>query len=68
VNGLECDNCRVFNSMPAVGWLVLFQQLDPTAGLGPLQAPAATIGSFCSYRCVGEYAYVRATAGESQQS
>jgi hypothetical protein len=64
VNGLQCDNCREFTTAPATGWLVIFQQLDPALAANPFQAAAITIGSFCSFRCVGEYAYVRSGIAE----
>jgi hypothetical protein len=63
VNGLQCDTCRRFSVSPA-GWLYLVRhpgEQSPLAGLFGTPAEPLT---FCSMRCVAEYAYAQAVTSE----
>jgi len=64
--GVQCDTCRRFAPGPPPGWLYLVRQpssepsILASLGIGPREEP----GTFCSMRCVAEYAIVEAAAGE----
>lgn len=58
MNGYQCDNCRSFVKGTAAGWLVL-QCL--TADTGLFGSPGSQLaGTFCSMKCLAEYAYAKA--------
>lgn len=60
--GAQCDNCRTFAPMPMTGWIhLVVQQADPS-GLAAIfgASQAGLVGSFCSMRCVAEYAMANA--------
>lgn len=64
--GAQCDTCRSFAPQPSAGWFFLGRQSEPSimSVLGG-SGGAEIMGTFCSLRCVAEYAYVKAVAGES---
>lgn len=73
MNGIQCDTCRTFTAMPPPeGWLFLARQEAPAlpsmlamiSGGGGGGAELA--GTFCSLRCLTEYAYVRLAAEGTQ--
>jgi hypothetical protein len=64
--GSQCDMCRKFAPQPCGDWLVLVRQEQPSF-LAAITGHAGTgvAGTFCSWRCVAEYAYVQAAAGDA---
>jgi len=61
--GAQCGTCRAFS--PSTGWLVLARQSEPSfmsSMLGGSSGGAELVDTFCSLRCVAEYAYVKAVA------
>jgi hypothetical protein len=65
VNGNQCDNCRKFGVHPA-GWLYLVQHPEqPSSFMSSLFPQPADPLTFCSMRCVAEYAYVQAVAKDA---
>ena len=64
--GVQCDNCREFGPGPPPGWLFLMSQ-PPTV---ERDLAARVLGSidrfepvtFCSLRCIADWAYVCAMA------
>jgi hypothetical protein len=67
--GTHCDNCRVFGPSHPPGWFYLGQQP------GPEEAPPAILTAlfgnpsepltFCTIKCLAEWAYVRNAAAEA---
>ena len=57
--GLQCDTCRTFGPQQA-GWLYLVQQPaeQPTWAAALFGTPSEPL-TFCSVRCVAEYAVAR---------
>ena len=64
----QCDNCQKLGDVPAPHCWVYLSVIVP-APAGELIAligsgtSADTVGLFCSYKCVAEYAAARALAG-----
>ena len=62
--GVQCETCRKFGPGPPPGWLFLMRQptseRDPVAQLLAFDRPEP--GTFCSLRCVADWAYVAAMA------
>lgn len=67
--GTQCDNCRTFGPPHAPGWFYLGQQ--PAGGEQPQSLAAALFGNpsepltFCSIRCLADWAYVRNATAEA---
>lgn len=73
MNGLQCDTCRKFapGSAPPAGWLMLLCQDPPSMSMismlsGGGNGGAELTGTFCSLRCLAEWAYVRLVAEGTQ--
>lgn len=67
VNGSQCDNCRVFQPSPTIGWLTLSRRTrEPSAAVLFSGPGSETAGTFCSVKCVAEYAYTLAATTEVQ--
>lgn len=66
--GTQCDNCRTFGPSRAPGWFYLAQQ--PSEDETP-SIIAALFGNpsepltFCTVRCLSEWAFVHAAADEA---
>ena len=63
--GVQCETCRKFGPGPPPGWLFLMRQ--PTSERDPVAQVLAVFerpepGTFCSLRCVADWAYVAAMA------
>lgn len=67
MNGVQCDTCRKFALTPLPeGWLLLARQGAPAVlsvldMFGGGNGPELT-GTFCSLRCLADWAYVRLAA------
>ena len=67
--GVQCDNCRVFGPSRAPGWFHLMQQ--PGEDDSPPSLFTALFGNpgepltFCTVRCLADWAYVHAMTGEA---
>ena len=65
--GLQCDTCRTFASQTAVPWLYLVRQTAEQSFLSSLSSALgyqpADPATFCSMRCLAEFAYVQLAAG-----
>lgn len=63
--GTQCDTCRTFAPQPSPGWLLLARQAEPSF-MSLLSQGGGTemVGTFCSMRCVAEYAYAHAVIAE----
>jgi len=67
--GTQCDNCRAFGPPHPPGWFCVAQQ--PGEDDRPTSLAAALFGrpseplTFCSIRCLSEWAYVRNAAAEA---
>ena len=71
MNIAECDNCRRRGDALPVGWLVLAAIEPPRpAYMSALLAPTVPdiTGTFCTWRCVAEYAAARALVAEAEGS
>lgn len=67
--GSQCDNCRKFAVAPNDGWLFLVA-VQPAASsimsmLSGGSGGTEVVGTFCSTKCVAEYAYVLAVTGSA---
>lgn len=68
----ECDNCRVLGDCPPPpGWIPVSVVEEPSpeptlisAMTGHSPTTTDTEGIFCSWKCVAEYASVKALVGE----
>lgn len=67
MNGVQCDGpgCGKFSADPA-GWLILARQPGERSFYSMITGDAASpvLGTFCSARCVTEFAYLMAVAAE----
>ena len=67
--GTQCDNCRAFGPSQAPGWFWLQQQ--PGEGEQPQTIFTALFGNhgepltFCTVKCLADWAYVHAMTGEA---
>jgi hypothetical protein len=67
--GTQCDNCRQFGPPQPPGWFVVGQH--PGEAEQPPSLVAALFGSpsepltFCTIKCLSEWAYVRNAAAEA---
>jgi len=62
--GLQCDTCRAFAQGGTPGWLFVAQQPEPSAtfSFASMFGQPAEPLTFCTFRCLAEWAYVRAVA------
>lgn len=60
MNGMQCDNCRVFAAMAAPSWLIV-QQVSEEAHLFSRTA-VEMVGTFCSVRCLADWSYVQSVS------
>ena len=63
--GVQCDTCRTFSPSTPSSWLYVVRPSEgpsimASLGIGPREDP----GTFCSVRCLAEWAYVQLAAGE----
>ena len=63
--GVQCETCRAFSPHPSSAWLyVIRPAAEPSImtalGIGPKEDPL----TFCSVRCLAEWAYVRLVTSE----
>jgi len=59
--GLQCDTCRTFAPQSSPRWLYLVQQpSEQPSFLDSMLGSRADPLTFCSMRCVAEYAVARA--------
>ena len=66
--GTQCDNCRTFSSSHAPGWFYVAQQPgeeDAPSVMSALFGRPSEPLTFCSIRCLSEWAYVRNAAAEA---
>ena len=57
--------CRKFAPMQPPGWLYVVQpSAEPTSFLASLAGSRDEPGTWCSMRCLAEWAYVQAMTGE----
>jgi hypothetical protein len=67
--GVQCDNCRMFGPSRAPGWFYVAQH--PAAYDDPPSVFAAIFGNpgepltFCTVKCLADWAYVHAMTGEA---
>ena len=67
--GTQCDSCRAFGPVHASGWFYVAQQ--PGEEDEPKSFAAALFGNpsepltFCTIRCLADWAYVRNAAAEA---
>lgn len=66
MNGNRCDapGCEAF-SAPSARWLYLIQQPEEYSIMASLGIGRAEPLTFCSYRCVAQYAYVATVTTEA---
>jgi len=66
--GTQCDNCRTFGPSRAPGWFYLGQQPGEETAPSILSAlfgnPEEPL-TFCTIKCLAEWAYVRNAAAEA---
>ena len=61
MHGAQCDTCRKFDNDPS-RWIYVQRRL-PDGGFSLFgQAPSETVGTFCTMRCLAEFAYVLAVS------
>ena len=67
--GVQCDNCRVFGPSRPPGWFVLAQQPreddEPPSVLAALFGNSSEPLTFCTVKCLADWAYVHAMTGEA---
>jgi hypothetical protein len=65
--GVQCDTCRRFAPSTPPGWLYLVRPAAEPSILSAfgIGGPKDDPGTFCSMRCLAEYAIVQAAAGEA---
>ena len=67
--GTQCDNCRVFGPQHAPGWFYLGQQPrdddEPASVLTALFGRPSEPLTFCTVKCLADWAYVHAMTGEA---
>jgi hypothetical protein len=67
--GTQCDNCRTFGPSYAPGWFCVAQH--PAEDEEPRSLAAALFGrpseplTFCTVKCLSEWAFVRNAAAEA---
>jgi hypothetical protein len=66
--GTQCDNCRTFGPSRAPGWFYLGQQPDesetPSIVAALFGNPSEPL-TFCSVKCLADWAYVHAMTGDA---
>ena len=66
--GTQCDNCRKFGPSPAPGWFYVAKQPgedEPRTIMTALFGNPAEPLTFCTVKCLSEWAYVHAAASEA---
>ena len=67
--GTQCDNCRKFGPVHAPGWFHVGQQpvetSDPPSPLAVLFGNPYEPLTFCTIKCLADWAYVRNAAAEA---
>jgi hypothetical protein len=61
--GVQCETCRVFSPQPSGQWLYLVRPVTEPSVLAALGVIGGDPGTFCSPRCLAEWAYVQAVTG-----
>jgi hypothetical protein len=69
--GVQCDNCRLFGPQRAPGWFCVAQQPDEEAAPSVISVlfglPEQPL-TFCTIKCLADWAYVRNAAAEAAAS
>ena len=61
--GVQCDTCRTFTPQPSVSWLYLLRpEVQPSVMTAIFGGHSEHPPVFCSWRCLADYAIVRALA------
>ena len=66
--GVQCDNCRRFGPPHAPGWFFVAQQPgenEPSSFMTALFGKHGEPLTFCTVKCLAEWAYVHAVASEA---
>jgi hypothetical protein len=67
--GAQCDTCRRFAAGSCEGWLILVTVQPVASSVMSMITGAGggteVTGTFCSARCVAEFAYVLAATGSA---
>jgi hypothetical protein len=69
--GTQCDNCRKFGPSPAPGWFYLGQQPvedEPPSIVAALFGNRSEPLTFCTVRCLSDWAFVHAAADEAAEA